>query len=114
MNWLLWRQHRSQGLVTGVALALFAVVVVVTGVHMAHTYSDALRTCTSNGTCDLVGNLFQGYGAVVDLVHLSIAVPVLLGVILGAALVARETEHATNILVWTQSLTRRRWLYSKV
>jgi hypothetical protein len=83
-------------------------------VHMAHTYHDALQTCTSNGTCDLVGNIFQGYGAIVDLVHLSIAVPVLLGVILGAALVARETEHATNVLVWTQSLTRRRWLYSKV
>ena len=44
MNWLLWRQHRSQGLVTGVALALFAVVVVLTGVHMANTYNDALGT----------------------------------------------------------------------
>jgi len=93
---------------------LFAVAVVLTGVHMAHVYDDALRTCTANGTCDFVGDLFQGYGAIVDVVHLSIAVPVLLGVILGAALVGRETEHATNVLVWTQSVTRRRWLFTKV
>ena len=114
MNWLLWRQHRSQGLVTGVVLGLFAVAVVLTGVHMAHVYDDSVRTCTANGTCGLVGNLFQGYGAIVDVVHLSIAVPVLLGVILGATLIGRETEHATNVLVWTQSITRRRWLFTKV
>jgi hypothetical protein len=114
MSWLLWRQHRGQGLVTGVALALFAVVVVLTGVHMAHVYNASMAACTANGTCGLVGNLFQGYGAIVDLVHLSIAVPVLLGVIVGATLVARETEQATNVLVWTQSVTRRRWLFTKV
>ena len=33
---------------------------------------------------------------------------------LGATLVARETEHATNVLVWTQTVTRRRWLRSKI
>jgi len=114
MSWLLWRQHRSQGLVTGVAVALFTVVVVLTGVHMAHIYSASMAACTANGTCGLVGNLFQGYGAIVDLVHLSIAVPVLLGVIVGATLVGRETEQATNVLVWTQSVTRRRWLFTKV
>jgi hypothetical protein len=114
VSWLLWRQHRSQAAVTGAAVALFALAVVLTGVHMAHVYDDAVRTCTANGTCGLVGNLFQGDGAIVDLVHLSIALPILLGVVLGATLVARETEHATNVLVWTQSVTRRRWLFSKV
>ena len=114
MSWLMWRQHRAQTLVTSIGLALFAAVVWITGVTMAHEYTSAIRTCTANGTCDLVGNLFQGDGAIVDLVHLSIAVPVLLGVFLGATLVARETEHATNVLVWTQTVTRRRWLLTKV
>jgi hypothetical protein len=114
MSWLLWRQHRAQAFVTGVVLALFAVAVVLTGVHMAHVYDDSVRNCPSNGACDLIGNLFSGYGAIIDTVHLTIALPLLLGVFLGAILVARETEHATNVLVWTQTVTRRRWLLSKV
>ena len=45
MTWLLWRQHRAQALVAGLALALFAVAVVITGVHMARIYDDAIRAC---------------------------------------------------------------------
>lgn len=89
-------------------------VVVLTGVHMAHVYSDATRSCSANGTCGLLGNLFQGDGAIVDLVHLSIALPLLLGVLFGATLIARETDHATNVLVWTQTVSRRRWLFTKI
>lgn len=95
-------------------MALFALAVWVTGVHMAHTYSDAVRNCPANGACDLIGNLFRGDGAIVDTVHLSIAVPILFGTFLGATLIARETEHATNVLAWTQTVTRRRWMAGKV
>jgi hypothetical protein len=114
MNWLLWRQHRSQGLLIALVLAGFGVAVLLTGVHMANIYRDALRNCSGNGSCDFAGDLFNGYGAIVDVVHLSIALPVLLGVFLGATLVARETEHATNGLVWTQTVTRRTWLLAKI
>jgi hypothetical protein len=114
MSWLLRRQHRSQAMVAMVGIVLFAVAVIPTGVHMAHVYKTSLADCTSNGTCDLVGNLFSGYGAIIDLVHLSIALPVLLGTFVGATLVAREREHATNVLVWTQTVTRRRWLLTKI
>jgi hypothetical protein len=114
MNWLLWRQHRAQTLVSATGLALFAIVVWITGVTMANDYTSAVHSCSANGTCDLIGGLFQGDGAIVDLVHLSIALPVLLGVFLGATLVARETEHATNVLIWTQTVTRRRWLLTNV
>jgi ABC-2 family transporter protein len=114
MTWLLWRQHRGEALAAGVGLALFAVAVLTTGVHMAHVYDDALRTCPGNGACDFVGQLFRGYGAIVDLVHLSIAVPLIFGLFLGATLIAREIDHATNVLAWTQTVTRRRWLLAKV
>jgi len=114
MTWLLWRQHRSQAAVAGAALVLFAVAVLITGVHMAHVYDDAVRNCPSNGACELVGQLFRGYGAIVDTVHLTIAVPLLFGAFVGATLVAREVEQSTNSLVWTQTVTRRRWLLSKV
>jgi hypothetical protein len=113
VTWLLWRQHRIPALVTALLLGAFTIAVVATGVHMAHQYEDAVHGCTAGGTCNLVGDLFKGDGAIVDLVHLSIVVPALLG-ILGATLIARETEHSTNVLVWTQSVTRRRWITSKI
>ena len=33
---------------------------------------------------------------------------------LGATLIARETDAGTNVLVWTQGITRRRWLSPKI
>jgi hypothetical protein len=114
MTWLLWRQHRTQAAVAAVGLALFAIAVLLTGVHMANVYDGAVHNCPANGVCGLVGQLFRGYGAIIDTVHLSIAVPLLFGTFLGATLVARETEQATNVLAWTQTVTRRRWLLSKV
>ena len=113
MTWLLWRQHRFSIFVIGVVLALFTVAVVLTGIHMANVYDDYLRSCGGNGTCGFAGNLFSGYGAIIDTVHLSLAVPLLFGAF-GAVLVARETEQSTNVLVWTQTVTRRQWMISKV
>ena len=38
---------------------------------------------------------------------------VLLGVLVGAPLVAREVEQRTQLVAWTQSVTRRRWYATK-
>lgn len=112
MSWLLWRQHRLQLWIGAAVLAAFAVAVVATGVHMAHVYDDWVAQCAGNRACSLVGNLFSGYGAIVDTVHLTVILPVVFGVV-GATLVSRETDHATNLLAWTQSVTRRRWTLTK-
>jgi hypothetical protein len=112
MTWLLWRQHRFQLFVTAALIAGFAIALTVTGIHMAHIYDDWRSTCAANGTCSFQ-NLFQGYGAIVDTVHLSIIVPVLFGGF-GALLIAREVEQSTNVLAWTQTITRRRWLLAKL
>jgi hypothetical protein len=113
VRWLLWRQHRLQGAVAAAALAAFAAALWLTGVHMANIYHAALATCRANDTCDSL-NLFQGYGAIVDLVNLSAVVPLLIGVFWGATLVGREIDHGTHTLVWTQSVSRRRWLRGKI
>jgi hypothetical protein len=113
MTWLLWRQHRSLAFVAGALLGLFALAVLVTGAHMADDYTAATRQCSVGADCILV-HLFNGDGAIIDIVHLSVVVPVALGVFVGATLIARETEQATNVLVWTQTVTRRRWLLGKV
>ncbi len=113
MRWLLWRQHRLQGAVSSGVLAVFAVLLWITGVNMAHTYRSALAVCRANGTCDSL-SLFQGDGAIIDLVNLSVVVPLLVGVFWGATLVGRELDTGTNTLVWTQGITRRAWLRGKL
>jgi hypothetical protein len=111
MTWLLARQHRAFGLGVVIALGLFAVAAVWTGIHMADVY-DAAKQC-HDGRCLVVGRLFSGYGAIVDAVHLTIAVPVVFAVF-GASVLARETDAGTNVLVWMQTVSRRRWLVTKL
>ena len=111
MSWLLWRQHRNQVIASSVAVALFAVVVAITGIRMADIYRDA-QACTVGSGC-VNGSLFNGYGAIIDTVHLTLLVPLMLGAFVAAPLVAREAERRTNALVWTQGVTRRRWMVSK-
>lgn len=113
MSWLLWRQHRSQLAAAGALLAAFALAVAVTGEHMAHSYADAVRGCTAGAPC-LLSHLFDGYGVIIDTVHLTILLPVVLGAFVAAPLIAREVDQGTHALVWTQSVTRRRWLAGKV
>jgi hypothetical protein len=113
MRWLLWRQHRLQGAVSGSVLAGFAVLLWITGRSMAHTYHSALAVCRANRTCDSL-SLFQGDGALIDLVNLTVVVPLLVGVFWGATIVGRELDTGTNTLVWTQGITRRAWLRGKL
>ena len=110
MTWLLWRQHRLQAATSAVLLAMLGVLLASTGVHMADVYRHAVTQCSN---CLLVGSLFQGYGAVIDIVTVTVAVPLVLGIVFGSVLVAREAEQATDVLVWTQGVSRRRWLFSK-
>jgi len=111
MIWLMWRQHRSQAALATIALGALAIILAITGVHMATTYHSALRSCAATGTCDSVGDgLFNGDGAIIDLVNFTVVVPVLIGLFWGAPVVAREIEEGTHRLIWTQSITRRRWL----
>ena len=43
-----------------------------------------------------------------------LALPAVIGVFWGAPLVARELENGTHRLVWTQSISRTRWLATRV
>ena len=113
MSWLLWRQHRSQGAVAGIALAAFAILLWITGVHMANDYHSALASCQGNSTCgDL--NLFRGDGAIIDMVDLSAAVPLLMGVFWGVTSIGREIDSGTHLMVWMQRVRQRDWLRGKV
>lgn len=113
MTWVVWRQHRHQSYLAAAAFAAFAVLMLVTGRHMAGQYHAALAGCQAAGSCaGLAGSLLQNLAspAVSALVTLTVAVPCLLGVFWGGPLVAREIEAGTTQFAWMQSVRRSRWL----
>ncbi len=110
MTALVWRLHRGQAGVTALTFAALLAVLLPTGLHMAGTYHAALAACAGSGSCSALGDtLFQGDGLVIDLVLATVAVPALLGMFIGAPVVAKEDEDGTLPLAWTQTVTRRRW-----
>jgi hypothetical protein len=111
VNFLVWRLHRNQVYFALAALAVLAVVLLVTGITMADDYRNALASCAATQSCsDLGGELFRGDGAIIDLVDLTIVVPLLFGLFWGAPLLAKEFEDGTHNLAWTQGVSRRHWL----
>jgi hypothetical protein len=98
MIWIAWRRSRTQTLIALGLLAVFAAVVVTTGLHLHH----ALKASFIGAGDDRP--LANALGPVL------VSIPALLGMFWGAPLVARELETGTYRLAWTQSVTRRRWL----
>jgi len=97
MSWVVWRQHRTQAGVMAAVLALLVAVFVRSGDRLANAPSPFANEALARN----IGNL-------------SVGIPLLLGIFFGATLFARETEQSTHVLAWTQSVTRRRWLASKL
>jgi hypothetical protein len=115
MNAMVWRLHRNQVWFALCALALVGVLLLVTGTVMAHEYRSALASCQASRTCGtLVSQLFRGDGAIIDLVDLTIVVPLLLGLFWGAPLLAKEFEDNTHSWAWTQGVGRPRWLRANI
>ena len=114
MTWLVWRQYRVQAAIAVGLLAAFAAVLIVSGVQMASQWHSALITCTAAHSCPtLVDSLSLGNHWADDLTFLSLAVPGVLGLFIGAPLVAGEVETGTGNFAWTQSVTRGNWLLAK-
>jgi hypothetical protein len=115
MNFLVWRLHRNQIALALGALGALSVVLLITGITMADDYHAFYATCAATQSCaDGPGLLFRGDGAIMDLVGLTMVVPLLFGLFWGAPLVAKEFEDGTQNLAWTQGVTRRHWLSANV
>ncbi len=127
MLWLTWRQHRKQALFTLIGLAALAALVVPTGLQMHHAFvSSGLADCLHKlgnaefvearpaDACQRLTNKFNTEFGTWRLVGVLFAfLPLLVGMFWGAPLVAREVEHGTHRLVWTQGVSRRRWAVVK-
>lgn len=118
MNWFALRQHRKQFFVFGLVLAAFAAFAVPTGLHYWHAYQHALTTCSLTNSCDNLADQLFGSGSGQLAKNITFAaglfVPLLLGLFLGSPLFAKEYDEGTNKLVWTQSISRRKWLTVKL
>jgi hypothetical protein len=107
MFWLTIRQHRMQllgttGILAAIGVALL-VHAIVTRSAMAGLSGDALDQLLS-----------ERVGVVHDLVTWLPAAPALIGLFWGAPVLTREVERGTHLLVWTQSVTRQRWVTTKL
>jgi hypothetical protein len=96
-------------------LAALAVLLIVNGLALHHAYQAGLAACRAAGTCGgLQQQLFRKEGTIVEIINLTIIAPAIIGMFLGAPLVARDLEQHTSKLIWTQAITRRRWLLAKL
>lgn len=93
---LTWRQFRTRAVVALGALAVYAAFVIVTGVHGEHSNPQLLNSW------------------VLEMVRAGVAAPFLLGMFWGAPLLGEEYEGGTTKLVWTQGVSRRKWLTVKI
>ena len=117
MTWLAWRQFRLQALTAVACFVALGAVLAYTGPHLVHLYhaSGIVQCQASHGDCSpLIDDFTSHYPLLHILDPLVLIIPGLLGVFWGAPLLARELETGTYRLAWTQSVTRTRWLATKV
>ena len=122
MIWVSWRQHRSEALGCLAVLVGLAVYAIVVGTSMRTAFGqDGLTPCLARsqgaaGCEGAVSTFTNEFGSEVNVAFWSAAliVPGLIGVLVGAPLIARELEYGTWRLSWSQSVPRARWLAVKL
>jgi hypothetical protein len=118
MTWVSWRLQRTETLIAVGILALIAALLIPTGISMGSAYShDGLSACLGTNPSFSCGNAIGGFQArfqsLFSLLNWFTLIPGLFGVLLAAPFIL-ELENGTYRLAWTQSITRRRWIASKL
>lgn len=121
MTWVTWRQHRAQAITCLGVLCALTVYAIVLGTSMRTAFShDGLAACLarSQGSgCPFAVADFTGeFGSAVNIAFWAVLLiaPGLLGVVVGAPLIAQELEFGTWRLAWSQTVPRARWLAAKL
>ncbi len=122
MAWVIWRQHRAALIWLGVLLLALGTAMLVAGIELHRLYAAELRHgCLGpsawSAACRPLQNTFalgwpESYANDVMLVMRT--VPVIIGVFLGAPLLAREYTAGTVRFAWTQGIGRTRWAAAKL
>lgn len=116
MIWLTWRQHRTQAATTVAFVGAVCALLAAKGSTVHSYFNTTVAPCLAqHGQCENLINTFENrFSGLQLLIPLVLVLPLLIGLFWGAPLVAREMESGTFRLAWTQSVTRRRWLLTKV
>jgi hypothetical protein len=117
MFWVTWRQHRTTLIWLGGLLLALGVGMLVAGIELRRIYAaeiqhDCFGSAAWSTVCRPLQTPFtigwtQNYWP--HVVNAMQAVPVIIGVFLGAPLLAREYTAGTARFAWTQSIGRTRW-----
>ena len=119
LPWVTWRQHRVA--LAGIVALLggLGVLLLVNGLAMHSDYTKlGLNSCGNviGPACQEPFTVFhRRYGTWVSyLPRIMEFIPALIGVFLGAPLVARELESGTFRFAWTQGRSRVQWIATKL
>lgn len=142
MRCLMWRQHRSQLLWTAVVLAAAGALMAgversadkwlanyahwltqlraagcplpVNGNSVVHQPGAACRALLSRYSGGQQSSFANAYNFAIPVFEEGLPLlMVVIGVLIGAPLVAREVEQGTQLVAWTQSIARLRWYVTK-
>ncbi len=118
MIWVGWRQQRLETLIAAALLAVLAAVAIPVGIHMASVYThEGLAACSGNanaGSCGLPEAQFLiRFNGLNLLFGWATLVPALAALLFAAPFVL-DLDNGTYRLYWTQSITRRRWIVTKL
>ncbi len=109
------RMHRMQIAVTAVLLLALVVVAVLHGSATAAFIAEQRAgDCAAHGCVDLPQRVADRYRLLGEALPFLGLVPVAIGVFWGAPLLGREFEAGTSRLAWTQSVSRRRWILTRL
>lgn len=119
LGWVSWRQHR---LGVGGLAAIYVVIgvwLLASGLAMHRTFAGlGLDSCgdLDSGSCQAPLTRFVNQYAdqVTNVAPLLLIIPGLIGVFIGAPLVAREFEAGTYSFAWTQGRSRVQWITAKL
>ena len=111
-----WRQSQTQTLLVTGALGVLAIAAAITGVRLSHLYHDLVAPCTTNGNCGLaIGEFVDHYTFLQNALQFLLRIaPALVGIFWGGPLIARELETGVYRLAWTQTVSRSRWVVTKL
>jgi len=114
--WVTWRQHRAALVGVAALLGGLAVYLLIMGLKI-HSAYRAAASCHPLGSaiCDVTTRPFASYYHTAQQMSLYLQViPVVVGVFVGAPLLARELETGTFRFAWTQGCGRLRWAVAKL